>query len=111
MSHESCCHRDAGPQAGGETAHGQSKPRSGSDCEHDLQGPLKTACHTILSHSIVVDVHESLAAPTDSSDPTAGFVWPSAHMLAEFVDGKLGSTLAEKHVLEVCKSLVSQAWA
>jgi len=54
---------------------------------------------------LVCVVHNVRAEATELSDPTAGYVWPSSRLLADFLQAGLGTdlgpTLAGKRVLEL----------
>ena len=72
------------------------------DCAHALQQPLTTSSHRFFALDIRVYIRPGAAEAPGCSDPTAGYVWPSASLLADFVRGmKLDSKLAGKRVLEL----------
>ena len=70
----------------------------------DGLGPLHTFPR-LLGVDITIEVRESMAAPTASSDATSGFVWPSSQMLADFLEARMcakdPAALAGRRVLEL----------
>ena len=61
--------------------------------------------YRLLGLDITIEVRESMAAPTASSDATSGFVWPSSQMLADFLEARMcakdPAALAGRRVLEL----------
>ena len=63
---------------------------------------MTTSSHRLFALDIRVDIRPGAVEAPGCSDPTAGYVWPSASLLADFVQGKaLDSKLAGKRVLEL----------
>jgi len=72
------------------------------DCAHALQQPLTTSSHRLFALDIRVDIRPGAAEAPGCSDPTAGYVWPSSSLIADFLKGReLDSKLAGKRVLEL----------
>jgi len=80
-----------------------------ADCGHTLQLPLKTDTHVLFGSDVQVAIRTVPTMPDPwgaaASDPTAGYVWPSSRLLADFLEtgmgSSLGTKLAGKQVLEL----------